>query len=95
MLSGPMPTTSSSATLTETVGMVAAVMPALRRDLKKATLESPFSVLNTASGLAWLSLLTTVEYSVWPSGVYSSPTTVMPLACAYALMILLAVRGNT
>ena len=46
-------------------------------------------------GLGLLILLIVVVYSVWPSGVYSSPTIFMPLAFAQALIFLFAVRGNT
>ena len=63
--------------------------------LKNATLESPFRVLKTASASAALTLFTMVAKSVEPSGVYSSPLTSMPLAAAYALISLLAVRGKT
>ena len=82
MLSAPMPRTSSSATLTDITGRSAALKPASLYCLKKATLLSPFRVLNTASGLAALILLSTVLYSVAPSGVYSSPTMFIPLAAA-------------
>ncbi len=77
-----MPPTSSSAIETETTGMSSAERPALLYSLKKATLESPLSVLKTASAPAAFTLLTIVEKSVWPSGAYSSPTTSMPFAAA-------------
>ena len=71
-----MPLTSSSAIDTETTGMSSAVRPAPLNCLKNATLLSPLSVLKTTSGLAALTLLMIVPNSVWPSGVYSSPSDV-------------------
>ena len=52
MYCAPMPLTSSSAIDTETTGIVAAVSPAFLYCLKNATLQSPLSVLNTASAPA-------------------------------------------
>lgn len=95
MFSGPIPATSSSATLTEMVGMSSAVTPASRSCLKKTTLLSPLRVLNTASGWESMILLTTVLNSVCPSGAYSSASTSIPYSSAYARMIKLAVRGKT
>ena len=95
MFSAPMPVISSSATLTEMIGSSSGVIPASLSCLKKATLESPFSVLKTTSGSAALILVITVLYSVWPSGVYSSPTASRLAAASCLLMIRLDVRGNT
>lgn len=90
-----MPLTSSSATDTDMTGIWSALIPVLLSCLKNATLLSPFKVLKTASGFASTILLTSVLYSVCPSGVYSSPRTSIPFAAAYALMILFAVLGKT
>lgn len=90
-----MPRTSSSATDTDMTGMSLALTPASLSCLKNATLLSPLRVLKTASGSASLTFVMSVPYSVWPSGVYSSPTISMSLAAAHALISLLAVRGKT
>ncbi len=72
-----------------------AVIPASVSCLKKATFESPLRVLITHEGLAALIFETIVAKSVCPIGVYSSPATVPPIKSSCALMILLAVLGNT
>ena len=68
MFSTPMPPTSSSATDTETVWILSGVLPLALSSLKKATLLSPFSVLNTTSGLASRTFDTMVATLVSPSG---------------------------
>ena len=68
MFSTPMPPTSSSATETETVWIWSGVLPLALSSLKKATLLSPFSVLNTMSGSASMTLDTIVATFVSPSG---------------------------
>ena len=66
----------------EMTGRLSACRPDALYSLKNATLESPFSVLTTASAPEALSLLTMVLKSVAPIGVYSSPTICMPLCFA-------------
>ncbi len=90
-----MEATSSSAIDMEITGRVSACMPDALYSLKNATFESPFNVLTTASAPEVFSLLTMVLKSVEPIGVYSSPTTSMPLPSAYALTMRFAVCGNT
>ncbi len=68
MLETPMPETSSSATDTEIVWILSGVLPLAVSSLKKATLESPFRVLNTMSGLADRTFDTIVATPVSPSG---------------------------
>jgi len=62
--------------------------------LKNAILLSPLIVLNITSGLAFLILFTTVEYSICPSGVYSSSTKTPPSASSCPLIIIFVVLGK-
>ena len=62
MFSTPMPPISSSATETDTVWIWSGVLPLALSSLKKATLLSPFSVLNTMSGSASRTLDTIVAH---------------------------------
>ena len=71
------------------------VLPLALSSLKKATLESPLSVLKIAFGFLASTSETIGATFVSPSGRYFSSTMFIPLAAAQALISLLAVRGNT